>query len=144
MSQRLKGLEARVTMVGPNGVETSLGDVVSCEFTSMLDLLSEGLLGEGTERKDDIYRGVEGNFEIQIETQQYLVFMTQIENRAKRRIPSDTKFNLVCSLSLPNGENPRLLFEDIFFGETPTSIGGRDEYVTVTVNFGCSDYRKLF
>lgn len=145
MAARIKGLESRIVMVSPNGTETSLADVQSFEMTSMLDILSEGYLGETTERKDDIYKGIHGKMEIHLESQDYLRFIDLVEQRAKRRLPAATRFNVITTLVFPNGtDRPRVLIEDIFFGEIQTSIGSREDYVAVSFDFEASDYRKLF
>lgn len=144
MAQRIKGQEVRVTFVGPNGTETALSDVQSFELEMQLEVLSEGYLGETTERKDDIFRGVHGRMEIHIEAQEYLRFMDSVVQRSQRRTAADAQFNVIATLNFPNGTSPRVLLEDVFFASMPTNVGARDEYVQGTIEFECSGYRTLF
>lgn len=146
MSQRIKGQETRVTVVSPAGTEDSIGSggVSSFELEFKTEVLSEGYLGETTERKDDIFRGVGFRMEIHLDRQSYLQFVQRVTDRSQRRTPADARFNIITALQFPNGQRPRVLLEDVFFGPLPVNIGGRDEYVSATIEGECSQGRFLF
>lgn len=144
MSQRVKGQEVRVTFTSPAGTETALSAVQSFEFEVQTEILSEGYLGETTERKDDIFKGTRGRMTIHIENQDYFRFVERVKNRSQRRTPSDARFSAVCAFQLPNGQRPRALLEDLFFGPLPVNVGGRDEYVEATIEFECADVRFFY
>lgn len=144
MSQRVKGQEVRVTFTGPTGTETGLSDIKSFEFELQLEILSEGYLGETTERKDDIFKGVKGRMVLHIEQQEYFRFTQRVKERSQRRTSANARFDATCSVALPNGQRPRVLLEDLFFGPLPMNVGGRDEYVEATIEFECSDLRYFF
>lgn len=146
MSQRIKGQEVRVTMVAPTGTVEAIGSggVSSFELEFKTEILSEGYLGETTERKDDIFKGVSGRMEIHLDRQSYFRFVQAVLDRSQRRSAAEARFNVLTSLTFPNGERPRVLLEDIFFGPLPVNVGGRDEYVTATVEFECAQGRFLF
>jgi len=146
MSQRIKGQEVRVTMVSPTGNVESIGSggVSSFELEFKTEILSEGYLGETTERKDDIFKGVSGRMEFHLDRQSYFRFVQQVTDRSQRRSPAGARFNVLVAMSFPNGERPRVLLEDVFFGPLPVNVGGRDEYVSATVEFECSQGRFLF
>lgn len=144
MSQRVKGQEARITFTSPAGAETALSAIQSFEFEVQTEILSEGYLGETTERKDDIFKGTRGRCTLHIESQDYLRFVERVKNRSQRRTPADAKFSAVCALQLPNGQRPRVLIDDLFFGPLPVNIGGRDEYIEATIEFESSDLRFFF
>lgn len=133
-----------MTVAGPSGTETALSDVVSSEIVFQREILTEAFLGETTDRKDDIFKGIEGNLEVQIESQDVFRFIQRINDRSKRRTPADEVFNIVTTLQMPNGQRPRVLLENCFFGEVNMNTGGRQEYVTLRIPFGCSDGRFLF
>ena len=144
MAQRIKGQEVRVVFTSPAGTETSLTDITSFEVEPQMEILSEGYLGETTERKDDIFKGVHGRMELHLESQDYFRFVQRIIDRSQRRSPADGRFNVIATLSFPNGQRPRVLLEDVYFGAPPISVGGREEYVSATVEFECSSVRYLF
>jgi hypothetical protein len=144
MAQRIKGQEVRVVMVAPSGTVTALSDVQNFEMEPMTEILSEGYLGETTERKDDIFKGARGKMDVHMETQDYFRFAQEVIDRSQRRTPAAARFNVIATLAFPNGERPRVLLEDIFFGPLPTNVGARDEYVSASVDFECSNIRYLF
>lgn len=143
-TQRIKGQETVLVFVSDAGTEEGLGDVVSAEFEFQLDILTTRLLGETSDRKDDIFRGVRGRCEVQLENSQALAFVQRVKDRAQRRTAASGRFQMMTSLEFPNGERPRVLFPDIFWGSLPFNIGGGDEYVTLTLEFEGSDGRFLF
>ena len=59
MAQRIKGQEVTLDVVSPGGREETLTDQVSASITFQFDILKQRLLGETTDRKDDIFRGVD-------------------------------------------------------------------------------------
>lgn len=144
MAQRVKGQEVRIIFTSPAGQETSLSDITSFEVEPQLEILSEGYLGETTERKDDIFKGARGRAEIHLESQDYFRFVQRVIDRSQRRAPSDGRFNVLATLSFPNGERPRVLLEDVFFGPPPMNVSSREDYVSATVEFECSNVRYLF
>lgn len=145
MAQRIKGQEVRVTVVTPTGTEQSIGGggISSFEIEFQTEILSEGYLGETTERKDDIFRGVSGRMSFHIDRPGYFAFVRQVTDRSQRRSPADARFNVLASLEFPSGETSLVLLEDVFFGPLPVNVGGRDEYVEATVEFECAQGRFL-
>lgn len=144
MPQRIKGQETRVTFTGPNGLEEGLSDVQDLEVELQMEVLTEGYLGETTNRRDDIFNGATGRVNIHLETSEYFRFAERVKNRAQRRDAASGRFDILTSLSFPNGERVRVLFEDAFFGALPLRVGGRGEYVQATINWETSDGRFLF
>ncbi len=144
MAQRIKGQEVRVIMVSPAGLETSLSDVQSFEVEPMMEVLSEGYLGETTERKDDIFKGCRGTMEINLEQTAYFEFIDGVVLRSQRRTPASARYNVMATMDFPNGTSVRVLMENIFFGAPPVTIGSREDYVTVSLEFECSEVKYLF
>ena len=60
MAQRIKGQEVTVRFVQDGQVKAELNDIRSFEVGMQLEVLKEGYLGEFTDRRDDVYRGVTG------------------------------------------------------------------------------------
>lgn len=143
MGQRVKGQEIELQIVGPDGREEGLGDVVSGTIEFQLDILTQGLLNETSDRRDDIFRGVRLEMEVQLETALFTEFITRVKDRAQRRSPAEEVFNALMTLALPNGERPRISVENLFFGSIPVAVGGRDEYVTVRVEAESNEGRFI-
>lgn len=133
MGQRIKGQEIELSVVGPDGREEALGDVVSGTIEFQLDILTQGLLNETADRRDDIFRGVRLEMEVQLETGLFTDFINRIKDRAQRRAPASDVFSALMTLEFPNGDRPRVSVDNLFFGSIPIAVGGRDEYVTLRV-----------
>lgn len=146
MSQRIKGQEVRLTVVSPDGTEDAVnqGGVKSLNLEFKMDILSEGYLGETTERKDDIFKGVAGRCEFHLDRQSWFRLIEKIKARSQRRTADGVKFQIMVTLSMPNGERPRVLLDDVYFASPKTDVSGRDEYVTAGLDFEASDGRFLF
>lgn len=142
MSQRIKGQELNIVFVSPTGVEESINAVQSCEFEAQMDILSEGYLGETTERKDDIFKGMHGKITFHVDTSAWFTLAGRIIDRAQRRTPG-VQFNLIGTFNFPNGQRARMVLQDIYFGAIPTNTGSREDYVEATLDFECSQYRVL-
>ena len=97
MAQRIKGQEVRVVMVSPSGTETSLSDVQSFDVEPQMEILSEGYLGETTERKDDIFKGCSGSMEINLESADFFKFQQAVIERSQRRSPASARFNVISN-----------------------------------------------
>lgn len=143
MGSRVKGQEVEFQVVSPAGRETSLGDVVSATVEFQLDILTQGLLNETSDRRDDIFRGVRVEAEVQLERGDFTAFINRVKLRAQRRTPASEKFNALMTLEMPNGDRPRVSIEDLSFGSIPIAVGGRDEYVTVRIEAESSDGRFI-
>lgn len=139
MGQRLKGSDTTMSMVSVIGTEDSFDTISSFEYAIGLELLSVGYLGEATERKDEILKGFSGNFSLHLANGLFNDFQKRVTDRAQRRTPAADQFNLQTRQSFPDGEGRRIQFPNIFFGEITVVNGSREDYVTGTVNWGCSD-----
>jgi hypothetical protein len=144
MGQRIKGQEVVLDMISPNGRESELGDVVSASITYQLDILKQRLLGETTDRKDDIFRGLEGEMEIQLENRDALRFIDRVKDRATRRTPASERFAITMTFNFPEGGSARIQLSPIYFGNIPLNVSGGDEYVTMSLTFESEDGRILF
>jgi hypothetical protein len=88
--------------------------------------------------------GVSGKLELHIAKADYLTFAQQIIDKAQRRIPATTVFNITATLSFPDGRRARAIYRDVAFGSIPLNVGGREEYVSTSLEFAGSSVRFLF
>lgn len=137
-ASRIKGIDVEVRIVSDGELEATLTAIQSFEIEDQLEILSEGFLGEGSKRKDEIYNGVRGRFTMQSESQDYFTFNQKVIDRAKRRTPS-VQFNIVATLLYPNGDTPRISIPDVSFGSMPFAFSDRQSYGTITVEFEAED-----
>lgn len=143
MTQRLKGQEVTLSFVTPAGDAEGLDIISSFEAELVMEILTERYLGETSDRYDDIYRGTTGSAELHIATQDYLTFTQRVQDRAERRTPASGVFNVTSSFAFPNGQRPRITFENVFFGPLPIRVPESAGYVTVTVAWGCARIRRV-
>lgn len=142
MAQRIKGQEVAFTMVSDvAGVERSLGLVKSCELSPQFDIITQGYLGETTDRRDDIFKGITGNMEVNIAAREYFAFLGRVKDRAQRRVAGSTKFQLMGSFKFDDGTRVTITIDDVFFGEQQVSVSGRDEFVSCRIAFEADDFR---
>jgi len=144
MATRVRGQETSITVSGPQGVEQSIDAIKSFEAEFQIDILSEGYLGETAERQDEIFVKVTGKAELHIPSADYFKFANKVVSRAQRRDGVQSVFNISTSLQFPDGRRVRVLFQDVSFGSIPLNIGGRDEYVSTTIEFATSKGKFLF
>jgi hypothetical protein len=139
---RLRGDEVQLRITRNGVLEKTLTAIKSCTATIKLNRTSEGYIGEGTNRRDMFYQGIEGNLTFHPESEDALVLADLVKTRASRRTPqSAVKINLVMTATFPNGDKPRISVADLQFADIPFNVGGRENYVEMTYDWGADDYR---
>ena len=103
------------------------------------EIKKKGYLGEKTDRTDDVYRGVKGEFSMHSHSEDWLRFWTAVVDRMKRNTP-DLVINISLDLLYPNLDNPTIFLPDAKFGELGLTLPDRTEYVTKKIPFACNDY----
>jgi len=140
--QRVKGQEVEVLLIVKGEPKDTIKDIRSFEMEAQMEILKEGYLGETTDRRDDVYRGVRGRMELHFENQDILALFRQIVTRARRR-EAGTKINIKATLNFPNGDRPIIILQDVYFGAMPMNFGGRAEYGTSSLEFEASDFSVI-
>lgn len=143
MGRRIRGENVAVALVS-NGVSVLLSEraVVSLEYTPQQEITSTGLLGETTERKDEVYKGCGGTLTLQASDGSVRDFIRKLNDRARRAVP-DFKVNLTAIDEYPDGDTRKVLFPDAKFGGMSTNISSRDAYVSFSLPWAVDDYRVL-
>ncbi len=136
-SLRIKGQDLEVALLVGSVQQAAFTDVRSFECTPQIEQIQEGYLGETTDRYDDVFKGVSLSMEVHLESQDAFDFWTSVLQRAQRRDPTTT-INIKATLNFPNGEKPRLVFKDVYFGPIPLSFSGRSEYGSMKIDGKCS------
>lgn len=125
-----------ILIVRDGQLEDTLTNIRNFNFEYQLDISSLGYLGEKSERKDEIAKGVKGDLELHLHSQQWFRFVEAILRRASRETP-DVVFNITNVLSFPNGDTPSITLPDVKFGAIPHNTSERSEYLTVKLEFEC-------
>jgi len=141
-SNRIKGQEVSIEIVADNQIVSSMTAVRSCEFKYNREILSEGYIGEKTERKDSIFKGVSGSMEVHLDDPNAFNFFIQMNDKSKRRLPGVT-VNVKMTLNFPDGRRVRIIVPDVEFGELPVNFGSRSDYGTTSLDFEASDARAI-
>lgn len=142
-AQRIKGQEVSVLFVRDSALEDTITDIQSLDIDHILEVISKGYLGEKTERKDEIYKGVKFKVEMHIHTQDVFRLELAIIDRAQRNTP-DLQINITGTFFFPNGDTPTLLLADCKFGSIPHKVGSRGDYVTITLEGECESLSVQF
>lgn len=138
--QRIKGQETEVLFIANGVPQDNLTAVRSFEIAAQMEILREGYLGETTDRRDDVFRGIRGRMEIHLENESILNLWTTIVDRARRREPN-IRINVKSVLQFPNGQRPIIVLPDVFFGELPMTFPDRGSYLTSTFDFEADTFR---
>lgn len=141
--QRLRGQETSILIVRGGALEAELVDVRKFSFVSETEIKSTGFLGEKSNRKDMIFNGFKGDFELHVHSDDWLRFTIAVNDIAKRNTP-DVQINITSVFSLPNGSTPTVLFPDVSFGPINNDVPDRGEYVTIKLEFEGSEFSVTF
>lgn len=138
MDQRVKGQECTLFMTQGSTTLAQFDSIQDAEITVKLELLEEGYLGETSDRYDEVFKGISGNFMCHATTAAIYDVLQAIIDRARRRVPG-TVFNFKTTLQFPNGQRKRVVIPNIFFGEIPNSFPKRDQYVSFKLSFSAEN-----
>jgi len=141
MADRIKGQEVSLTITSSRGVESAIQDIQSIEFQYDRDILSEGYLGQTTEQKDDIFKGISGSLEAHMRSAEALDLVTRINNVSKRRLPGES-IEIAATMNFPDGRR-RVIIPNAKFGNIPFRASGRDEFVSLSMDFAADDGRTV-
>jgi len=141
-SYRVRGQEVSVQVVQDGKIVAELNDVKSFDVEFQLDVMTEGYLGEFTDRRDDMFKGVSGKIEFHIENNAPFDFINAVVQRSQSRVKG-TQFNVQSTVNLPNGQVKRLLVNDIFFSSIPVNVSGRSDYVTYSLPYEAAEGKFL-
>lgn len=133
MSDRIRGQEVANFIVVGNQPVLTVTDIKSLEIEWQLEIQSEGYLGETTERKDTIFKGIRGNQEYHFENPDIFQIVFAVLDRASRRVPG-LVINTKTTLNF-QGRPYRLIVPNCQFGAIPMKFGSRADYGTITLPY---------
>jgi hypothetical protein len=140
---RLKGQECAISITVGGALQTYIDTVQSAEIEFELDLLEEGYLGETSDRVDSVFKLMRVSLTCHLSQGDYLQLADAIVARAQRRAGGAPQIDLIGTFAFPNGDLPSILVPDIYFESIPLNIGGRDEFVEMTLSGKARGYQLL-
>jgi hypothetical protein len=140
---RIKGQESEIVIVRGGTAEDSLTDIHAFNMEFESEVLSRGYLGEKTDRKDDVYKGVKFDFEMHSHSQDWLRFIVAIHDRQKRNTPN-LIINIGTVLFYANGDEPQFYLPDCKFGPQSVTNASRTDYIGKKIGGECDDYNVAF
>ena len=135
---RLKGQEVEVRIVRNGVPEVTISSIASFEDTAKFEKKEDGFLGESTNRYDEIYNGNDAKCDMHVNNYDWMKLQNAIKERAQRKTPG-LVINIVRTDYYTNGQTAIITYPDVHFGPSTTSIGGRGEFVKVTLDFSCGE-----
>lgn len=141
---RIRGDEVQIVIVRGGVLESTLTAIRSFEITDNYTLISQGYLGENTERKDFIFTGSAFNLEAHLSKRDWYAFKKALRAKARRETPA-VVFSISGIFTFPDGTQVAETLPNCSFGDQPQTIGSRSDYVTIRLTgaVGESDITEL-
>lgn len=136
-NQRIKGQELSIRIVQDGNLLAQLDSVASFDDKVDLEMKQDGFLGESVNRFDEILNGYGFSGEMQVTDSSWNAWQQAIIDRATRKTPG-TVFNIVRTDLFPNGTSNVYTYADVHWGNQPTTVGSRGDYLKVKFDGGCS------
>lgn len=137
-SPRARGQETETAFAINNVPQLATTDIRSLEMAWQLEVQKEGYLGETTDRKDSIYRGISGKQQFHFENPAIFNVVTSFVSKAQRRTPG-IQINTKTTINFATGLKTRLIIPDLSSGEIGLSFSDRAAFGTIDFPFEASD-----
>ena len=141
-AQRLKGQEISCIIIQDSVPLEAITDIRSFEFSYELETKDDGFLGETTNRKDSVFKGISGRMELHTSNKSTFKLIAAAVDKARRRTPG-TRINIKAAFNYPNGDRARITITDVEFGAFPINASSRTDFVTVGMTFVASEARVV-
>ena len=137
---RLRGDEVQLRLTQNGVLLRTLTAIKDFEITLKIERKAEGYIGEGTQRQDMQFMGAQGTITFTPESQEPLLLAFAVKDRASRRVAqSAVKINAVFVANFPNGDRPRMGVQDMQFGDIPFNASGREQYISMRLDWSADD-----
>ena len=142
MAKRLTGQDTEMLVVAGGQPIDAISTIKDFKFEFEMETKDEGYIGETTNRKDALFKGIKGGFTMHLTGKAQILWVQSIIDKARNRGTGPT-VNIKTTLKFPNGDRVRYVFPDVEFGSFPFNVGGRTDFVSVTVDFMGSEGRAV-
>lgn len=132
----VRGQETQIRISKNNAIQRTISDIKNATFNFEVTTLREDYLGQSVTQRDEIATGITGSLLIHIKDQEVLRLIQDVLDRASRRTALDALVvNIQAVLNFANGQRPKINVIDCKFGTFPLNIGGKEQYVELTLPF---------
>jgi hypothetical protein len=138
MAQRILGQNTVVSIIVNSAPLQEINAIRSFSFNYELELKDEGYLGESSNRKDSVFKGIKFDMEMHLANNAAFQLIKTAIDKAQRRTPG-VRINVKTSLTWPNGDRAVIVFNDVEFGPFPVNTNSRTDYVTLKLEGACSE-----
>lgn len=135
LDPRIKGQEVSCQFVLNGQIANNSIAIQSNELKFMQDILSEGFLGETTDRKDMVFKGVSSSVTLQFNGPYVFTLIGSIIDVARRRVALGVGLNVVHTFKFVNGRRAVVTMASVAVGEMGMDTGSRTDYVKVTIPY---------
>lgn len=142
MGERILGQDVEVSLLVDGQAQAAYRDIRHFEVEAQIDILREGYLGEKTDRRDEVFRGIKGRMEFHFESSAFATTIQKILDRVRRRTPG-TLINIKATLNFSDASRAIIVIPDASFGNIPITFNGRAEYGTLSLDFEAPDFRLI-
>jgi len=138
MAQRIIGQNVTLAIIQDGAVLDEITTIKSFSFTFEQEIKDEGYLGETTNRKDSVFKGIKLDMDMHLANNKIFNLVKSAVDKARRRTPG-VNFTIKCKMTWPNGDVARVTFPNVEFGAFPFSSSSRTDYVSVKLDGACSE-----
>ena len=143
MSERVRGAENFILITVNEKLVDRIDSVSEFEYTVELETQEENFLGETPPRFDSIAKGTSFRLSGQLANDEFFSLQDRIVGVAERRAGSTTKIDIGSSYVFPNGDTVHLSFRNCFFGSIPVTTGGREDFVSWSLEGKCQRVERV-
>ena len=137
---RAMGKSVQVRVLRNGSIVTEITAIKSLTMTTNQRIITEGYLGESTQREDEIADDISLSFSAAPEGPQILLLQQMIYDRATVRVFNHEKVSMTYRVSFPSGQIARVTVPDLFFDPIPLAMSGRDAYLDVSFTAKATGY----
>ena len=132
------GQDNEVSVLIDNQVVSRTMAIVSFELTYEFEIKMQGMLGERTQRVDEVFKNVSGSIEFQLNEPEVFEIYRVMVDRAQRRALPYPRISGKSKYMFPAlGRGYLIIVPDMKFGSIPIKSGGREEWITSTFTWSC-------
>lgn len=138
--QRIFGREVTLKITLDGELLSEITAIRSCSFETRHKIVTEGYLGEGAMRQDEILDEVGGSISINPEGPGIFDLQRVVYERSSARSAAPPQINLMFRAQFPGGVRVKITVPDIKLDPIPLNVGGRDAYPEITLNYKSDKY----
>lgn len=131
---RVLGQQTQVAFILDGEVVSQTFAIKSNSLNFQMEILTEGYLGETTNRRDNVFNGMAGSVDLHFSNVRLFTFVQALVDAARRRVQG-VNMNVKHTYQFMNNRRAIVVLPSVSVGEIPLNNGGRAEFVTGTIPY---------